>query len=280
MATVRPFRGLRYASGIPLADIIAPPYDVIDSAAQNRYYERHPHNIIQLEYGKVYPGDNDRENRYTRAAADYRNWREKGVLRLDDTPAFYLYEQEFTNQGVRKLRTGFIGAFRLEDYTSGQILPHEQTLSKPKIDRLELMRACQANFSSVFGLYRDENNVTGNALARARGNRVPDAVCTDEDGEIHRLWVITDPAVQKTVSEYMASQPVFIADGHHRYETALRFHQEQAAKGNPYCNHVLMTLVNASDPGLVVLPTHRLVSNIPADRFKRFAGRVGRKFPG
>jgi len=278
MATVRPFRGLRYAPDIPLADVIAPPYDVIDSAAQNRYYERCPHNVIRLEYGKTFVDDGESNNRYTRAASDFQNWRQTGVLQLEGAPAFYLYEQEFSVQGVRYVRTGFIGAVKLEEYASGQILPHEQTLAKPKVARRDLMRACRANFSPVFGLFHDEENVIGKALDGIRGKRPPDAACVDEAGEAHRLWVITDSPTCESVSKFMSLRPISIADGHHRYETALRFEQEQAARGDHGCGYVLMTLVNADDSGMVVLPTHRLVSNVPPAKIAGLMDSLNKDF--
>lgn len=268
MATIVPFRGLRYNPEIVenLAAVVTPPYDVIDALAQDRYYEKHPYNIIRLEYAKTFQEDDDNNNRYTRSADDFKAWLEKKVLAPEIDPALYLYEQEFTVDGERKIRSGYICAVRLEPYEKGIVLPHEQTLPKHKADRLDLMRACRANFSPIFGLYSDPGAaVTGTLREAAKGN--PDAEFTDEKGEMHRLWVVRDAQAINRVQQLMADNRIFIADGHHRYETALNYKAErekssQIPTGEEAYNFVMMTLVNLYDPGLVVLPTHRLVKNI------------------
>ncbi|SHJ38779.1 Uncharacterized conserved protein, DUF1015 family [Desulfofundulus thermosubterraneus DSM 16057] len=283
MAEIKPFRGLRYASGVgPLADLVTPPYDVIDAKAQDDYYRRHPYNIIRLEYGKVYPGDDESNNRYTRAAADFTAWREKGVLVPEESPALYLYEQEFSAGGKRLVRSGMICAVKLEPYEKGVVLPHEETLPKHKEDRLALMRACRANFSPIFGLYADEEMTVDNLL-RPRAGRSPDLDFTDENGHAHRLWVITDPAVIEQVRQAMAGSRIFIADGHHRYETALAYSRERRQEeGNPAgpgpYDYVMMTLVNLYDPGLVVLPTHRLVRNVEGLDVEELLGKIQEHF--
>lgn len=261
-----PFKGLRYAPAAgPLADLITPPYDVIDAAAQEMYYRRHPYNIIRLEYGKIYPEDTAENNRYTRAAACYAAWRREGVLVQEERPALYRYEQEFTFSGRRLVRGGFICAVKLAPYEEGVVLPHEETLPKHKADRLLLMRACRANFSPVFGLYVDpERRVE--ACWKEAGDLPPDVAFTGEDGQAHRLWVVTDPQVIRTVQEILAPASVYIADGHHRYETALAYREERRQEeGNPEgerpYDYVMMALVNLYDPGLVCLPTHRLVKS-------------------
>ncbi|MCS5696262.1 DUF1015 domain-containing protein [Desulfofundulus thermocisternus] len=267
MAQIKPFRGLRYAPGVgPLADLVTPPYDVIDAKAQDGYYRRHPYNIIRLEYGKVYPGDNENNNRYTRAAADFNAWLEKGVLVPDKSPSLYLYEQEFDVGGRRQVRSGMFCAVKLEPYEKGVILPHEETLPKHKADRLDLMRACRANFSPIFGLYADEE-MTVDGLLRRERDRQPELAFTDENGHDHRMWVISNPAIIEQVQQAMAGKRIYIADGHHRYETALAYSRERRREegdpegARPY-DYVMMTLVNLYDPGLVVLPTHRLVRNV------------------
>jgi len=286
MAEIKPFRGWRYSPGVgPLDRLVTPPYDVIDAAAQEEYYRRHPYNIIRLEYGKVYPEDTEENNRYTRAAAYFKAWREDKVLVPEDQPALYLYEQEFTIKGSRLTRTGLICRVKLEPYKKGIILPHEETLPRHKADRLALLRACEANFSPIFGLYMDPERQVEEVLRRAltydgqaslgvavdqacfKGIRRPDVEFTDEDGQVHRLWVIMDPWVLNQVEELLAPKRIFIADGHHRYETALAYQRERREQEGfstgerPY-DYVLMTLVNLYDPGLVILPTHRLVRNL------------------
>ena len=269
MAAITPFKGIRYSREkiADLAQVVTPPYDVIDREAQERYYQRNPYNIIRLEYGKVSNDDSPANNRYTRAAADFSRWLEERVLQPEAEPALYLYEQEFFAAGRKRVRTGYICAVKLEPYENGVVLPHEETLPKHKADRLELMKACRANFSPIFGLYADpESQVTG-ALRRAAGQRRPDVSLTDEKGEEHRLWVIRDSEALQSAQQAMEDKKIFIADGHHRYETALNYRAVRSAGGStgsePY-NYVMMTLVNLYDPGLVVLPTHRLIRNAGA----------------
>jgi len=257
LAVLIPIRGLRYnlqAVG-DLAAVVTPPYDVITPEAQARYYARHPYNIIRLEYGKTEPGDDETNNRYTRAASTFAAWREQGILIREEKPAFYLYEQEFQVRGKRLRRYGFFCAVRLERFEHGVIMPHEETLAAPKKDRLELLRACRANFSPIFGLYADREGSALAALLQAAGQ--PVAFFYDEQGHAHRLWVITDAAIIRAVQDRLADRRILIADGHHRYETALAYAEEKAGPG-PH-QYVMMVLVNIYDPGLVVLPTHRLV---------------------
>ncbi|MGQ9497072.1 MAG: DUF1015 domain-containing protein [Desulfotomaculales bacterium] len=260
MAVVVPVRGLRYNPEAveDLAAVVTPPYDVITPEAQAQYYARHPYNIIRLEYGKEEPGDDEMNNRYTRAAAAFAAWRERGVLIREKTPAFYLYEQEFQVRGKRMRRHGFFCAVRLERFERGVIMPHEETLAGPKKDRLELLRACRANFSPIFGLYADREGSVLAALLRAAGE--PAVSFYDELGHAHRLWVITDAGTVNAVRDRLADRRILIADGHHRYETALAYADEQAGPG-PH-RYVMMVLVNLYDPGLVILPTHRLVREI------------------
>lgn len=279
MAVIVPIRGIRYAvSKIgSLADVVTPPYDVIDSAAQARYYARHPYNIIRLELGQIFAQDDERNNRYTRAANYFFRWLEEGVLEREKEPALYLYEQEFYHHGQLKKRTSFFCGVKLEPYSSGNILPHEETLSKPKADRLQLMRACKANLSPVFGLYSDPEEKVNQTL-RAECSKPPAAEFIDEVGETHRLWVITDPAAQQAVIDFLAEKPIFIADGHHRYETALSYCQEMKAQGIEIYDHVLMALANIYDPGLVILPTHRVVKNLLQFDLEKFKKQLGQFF--
>lgn len=270
MATIVPIRGLRYnpAKAAQLKEVITPPYDVIDAAAQEGFYQRHPYNIIRLEYGKILQTDDATNNRYTRAARTLEEWLKEGVLLPETAPALYYYEQEFSLNDKRIVRSCCICGVQLEPYDKGIVLPHEETIAKHKADRLELMRACRANFSPVFSLYADQENVAGSALQQAAAGREPDIDFTDNNGETHRLWVIMDPAVIAKVQAAMADKRFFIADGHHRYETALNYKKEREANAccsnssqEPY-NYVMMTLVNLYDPGLVILPTHRLIKNV------------------
>jgi len=269
MATIAPIKGLRYAAKAgPMNRLVTPPYDVIDQDAQEKYYSRHPYNIIRLEYGKIYPADDEQNNRYTRAAADFKTWQQAGILVREPAPALYRYEQKFTHAGQLKTRRGLICGVKLEPYEKGVVLPHEETLPKHKADRLALMLACRANFSPIFGLFADQEKIVEQYLANA-GKRSPDVSFTDENGQQHDLWVITEPETIARVQQAMAGKRIYIADGHHRYETALHYRNERRVqekitneREQPY-DYVLMTLVNLYDPGLVILPTHRLVRNVP-----------------
>jgi len=256
MAGIIPLRGIRYnekKSG-NIKDLITPPYDVIDRDAQEGYYNRSPYNIIRLEYGKQSSADCETENRYTRAAEYFRRWQNDEVLQQEEEPAIYLYRQRFTVAGREMERTGIICGVKLEPYEKGVVLPHEETMPGHKADRLALMRACGANFSPIFGLYSDPERTIDRLLEQVIGDRTPDIDFVDEWKQGHRLWVVKEPGVLNQVRELMEPLRIFIADGHHRYETALNYARENAAAG-----HVMMTLVNLYDPGLIILPTHRLI---------------------
>ena len=260
MASIIPLRGVRYNPRIvpDLAQVVTPPYDVIDESAQNRYYERSPYNVIRLEYGKTGPADDAGNNRYTRAGETFSNWLDSQVLVQDRQQCLYLYEQQFTLRGRTYGRRGFFCGVRVEPYETGVILPHEETLPKHKKDRLELMRLCRANFSPIFGLYPEKEMVSSLIIAKVMQND-PDISFTDELGQAHRMWIVRDHTVINPIISIMEQKHIFIADGHHRYETALAYSQEIGGPG--LHNYALMVLVNLYDPGLLVLPTHRLVQN-------------------
>ncbi len=264
MATVSPFRGVRYnpVKVKDLALIVTPPYDVIDSNAQKKYYEKSPYNIIRLELGYQYPTDNEQDNRYLRAARDYHHWLQEGVLIQEKAPALYLYEQEFTLAHKPYRRTGIFARVKLEEYQTGTIRPHEETLAKPKADRLALMSACMTNFSPVFALYEEPARTLEECFDDIKQTIPPEIDIRDETGERHRLWVIKDPAFHRKATATLADKVLYIADGHHRYETALTFYHKVGEKV-PGAHSILMYLVNTGDPGLVILPTHRIVRNLP-----------------
>ncbi|MBM3954287.1 MAG: DUF1015 domain-containing protein [Planctomycetes bacterium] len=270
MPVVAPFRGLRYDPKHvgSLSLVIAPPYDVIDGALQTRLYEQHPANVIRLELNREEPGDGATTNKYSRAARFLRSWREQGVIMEEPAAALYVYHQQFTVEGQTHVRRGVMARIRLERFGSGSIHPHEETMSGPKQDRLLLTRACRTNLSQVFGLYPDPGGEVQALLDGAVAGQPP-LEAVDHLGVSGRMWPLTDEAVATRVAGLMAGRPVFIADGHHRYETACNYRDEVAAawaashSGAPLpdhhpANYVLMMLVGMSDPGLVVLPTHRL----------------------
>ncbi len=273
MADVRPVPGIRYAPGTDLAAVVTPPYDVISSEAQARYYERSPENIIRLELGRDEPRDDELDNRYTRAAAAFALWRLNGVLQ-QDAPALYLYEQRFNALGGERRRLSLLARVRVEPWEAGVVLPHERTLSKPKSDRLKLTRATAATLSPIMALYDDPRGALAKALARPL-KRPPDLVFADEADEEHRLWITRDTALIERVATFFRERQLYIADGHHRYETALAYREElrEARRELPLedaANFTLMALSAIEDPGLVVLPTHRIVRGVAQERLAEF----------
>lgn len=260
MADVRPFRALRYdpaVAGDP-SRLIAPPYDIIDAEEQRRLYAASPYNVVRLDYGEERPDDVPGRDRYARAAANLRRWRQEGILVWDERPRFYVYEQEFTYAGRRR-RRALLAAVRLEPWERGVILPHERTFPKPKEDRLRLMRSVRADLSPVFGLYRDRDALE--PLVEPSGPPLLEA--KTPDGQRHLLFAL-DHSREHDIVRAFAGRSIYIADGHHRYETALAYREEMRLaaaswSGDEPENFVLMALVAADDPGLVALPTHRLL---------------------
>ncbi len=265
MAKILPFRGLRYNKEkiANLASVVTPPYDIIDDTAQARYYAEHPSNIIRLELGLIFPQDSDENNRYTRARQYLDKWREDETLLPESTPSLYLYQQIFEHHGRKLVRSGLVCGLQVEDYSKGNILPHEETLSKPKADRFKLMQHTHSNFSSIFAVFIDEDNLIDQLMLDYAKNRTPDIDIIDEANETHRIWVIGDTALVKKIVDLMEDKKIYIADGHHRYETALDFSKSMKAAGHSGYDYCLATLVNLYDGGLVVFPTHRLAGNIP-----------------
>lgn len=269
MADIRAFRAFRYDLGRvgSLGDVIAPPYDVIDANLQQALYNKSPYNVIRLILNKETPADNDNDNRYTRAAQHLRDWQSEGVIKQDTARSLYVYHQEFEVEGKKFTRKGFMARVRLEPFGSGRIYPHEETMSGPKADRLKLFRSTGMNLSQIFGLFPDSEGLVQDQLDKAVGRALP-LEATDHLGVVSRMWPVTDQHVVSQVTGAMGPKPIFIADGHHRYETALRYLDERRAAGDvaddeAAPNFVLMMLVGMSDPGLLILPTHRLISGLP-----------------
>jgi uncharacterized protein (DUF1015 family) len=269
MADIRAFRAYRYDLGRvgTLSDVVAPPYDVIDAGLQQALYARSPYNVIRLILNKEEPSDSEANNRYTRAARCLHDWQQDDILVQDSARALYVYHQEFAVEGRRYIRRGFMARVRLERFGEGRIFPHEETMAGPKADRLKLMRATAMNLSQIFGLYPDAEGTVQAQLDAAVARSLP-LEAVDHLGVVSRLWPVTDQHVVSAVTGLMGPRPVFIADGHHRYETALRYLDERRAAGEVHdveapVNFVLMMLVSMSDPGLIILPTHRLVGGLP-----------------
>ena len=268
MAIIKPFRGYLYNKEkiANLELVVAPPYDVINAEQQACYYQKHPLNIIRLILGKQEHGDNETSNKYTRAAYFLATWQKNKTLVRVPKPAIFFYVQDFKlPSGESRRRKGFICLFKLEEFSSGVILPHERTLSKPKVDRLNLIMACRANFNPIFSLYSDPA-FTIERYSDAAGEKPPYLDVTDENGVCHKLWVVDDPEVIKEIKNALQDKKVLIADGHHRYETALNYQkimrqQYPGATGAEPFNYTLMYFTNMDDAGLVILPTHRLLKN-------------------
>ncbi len=283
MPEIQPFRGLRYDLGHvgSLSDVVCPPYDVIGPDLQTQLYKQHPANFIRLELNRDEPGDDEHNNRYTRAAQFLKNWRSEGVLFAEAQPALYVYNQTFTAEGRTVTRRGFMARCRLTRFGEGNIYPHEETMAGPKQDRLLLTRATKANLSQIFGLYPDPQNVAQDLLERAVAGVAP-LEATDHLGVVHRLWPVTDLQLIGQVESVLGPKAVFIADGHHRYETACNYRDELAAKGplrpDHPANYVLMMLIGMNDPGLLVLPTHRLFRGLPAMSADDLIQRLGDSF--
>ena len=279
MAKIQAFRGLRYDLGHvgSLSDVVAPPYDVIDEPLRAQLYEKHPANVIRLILNRDEPGDDEQSNRYSRAARFLKNWRAEGVLQRDPDPAIYVYHQLFEHGGQQRTRRGFMCRTRLERFGEGSIYPHEETHASAKADRLRLTRACKANLSQIFGLYPDDANEVQELLEAQIADLTP-LEATDHLGVVHRLWIVTDVHLISRLTALMDGKPIFIADGHHRYETACNYRDElaqhQALPATHSAHSVLMMCVGMSDPGMVVLPTHRLFRGVPAITSEQLVQRL------
>ncbi|MSP78770.1 MAG: DUF1015 domain-containing protein [Dehalococcoidia bacterium] len=262
MAVVSPFRGWRYSQQAApnLSQVIAPPYDVISPAQQDDLHRMSPHNVVQLEFGKPRPTDNDGDNVYTRAAALLRTWREQGVLAREDKPAFYLIEESFEAEGQRLRRLALFAAVTLEPFERGVILPHEETTSGPKADRMRLMEAVHANISPVMVLYEDPGDIR-QALDHQMKTVKPATGTFSTGGVRYKLWAITDTAVHAHLRVAFDRQQLFIADGHHRYETALAF-SRGAGKNDQGAKQIMMSLIDMKDPGLHVQSFHRVLRDL------------------
>lgn len=276
MADVQPLRGLRYTQAKieNLAQVITPPFDVISPEAQERYYERHPYNVIRLELGRHLPTDNTLDTVYTRAAATLSEWRRQGVLQQEADPGYYLYQQRFTYGAQAYRRTSLLARVRLEPWSSRVVLPHEHTRTKDKADRLNLLRACATNLSPIMCMYDDpQGRLRGLLGAYAEHAEVQ---IVDEVGEEHRLQSITDEEHIAQIQSFFAQRQLYIADGHHRYTTALNYRDEileQRKELHPMdgVNFVMMALIAVDDPGMLVLPTHRLLFDLSPNALNALA---------
>lgn len=260
MAEIKGYKGLRFncEKAGKIEELVCPPYDIISDQQREEYIKTNPHNIIRLELPK---GD----DKYNKAAEILNDWLEKGILVKEDKPAIYIYEEEFTAYGERKTIKGIICRVKLEEFSKGIILPHEFTLSKAKEDRLNLMKATNCNFSQIYSLYMDGGKNTLGKIDSLSMSE-PDIQLQDNDNVTHRMWIIKDEKAIADICNDFADRKLYIADGHHRYETALNYRnylrEQGLAKEGDACDYQMMMLVDMEHPGLVVFPTHRLVRNL------------------
>ena len=259
MAQIKPLRGITYnLSKVDLADVTTPPYDIINTQAQTGYYDKSPHNMIRLDLGRKYDGDSDTENRYTRAAALYDDWRNENILVQAPEKTIYVYRQTYELDKTY-VQTGIICLVKLEEFGQS-ILPHEKTLAAPRKDRYQLLEACHANFSPIYALYADESRTVAEILSRAK-LKPPSLQMTDEPGTIHEIFPITETSEISAIENVLATKRLFIADGHHRYETSLNFCKNSQKSGQvpESYQYMMMYLVDMATEAMTILPTHRVL---------------------
>jgi uncharacterized protein (DUF1015 family) len=282
MAEIQPFRGVLYnTQRVKPDEVLTQPYDKITPEMRERYLKLSPYNLVRIELGKEEPGDSETRNKYTRARDLYQAWLRDGILRRSAKPALYYLEQDFDAPGSsgKRTRKALIARVRLHRWEEGVVLPHEHTLSKPKADRIALLRACGSQQGQIFMLYPRPQ---GPSLSAPKGT--PALTATDDYGVVNRLWEISEPAAVRAIQEALRPLKFYIADGHHRYETALAFRDERrtssADKPDPDApsEFVMATLVDMSDPGLVILPTHRTVANLVGFDGERFRDQLLKNF--
>ena len=277
MAEIIPFRALHYdPRTVPdLGAVVTQPYDKISPEMQARYYDLSPYNLVRIIRGRTLPDDGPTSNVYVRAARDFQAWIQNGGLVSEHEPAIYPYYQEYEvpgQRGVRKERRGFIALLRLEDYSARVVHRHEETLSGPKADRMELLKATRAHYGQIFMLYSDPTGAIENLLAAPAAEQPWEQV-TDEYGTRHTAWRTTDPKIIAAVAGAMRDKRLVIADGHHRYETALAYRNYCRERGHKddRAEYVMMTFVRMETDGLTILPTHRLVHSLASFDWAKFA---------
>ncbi len=284
MAEIRPFRGVRYnlEQVRDLSAVICPPYDVISPQLQDELYRRNESNFVRIEYNRELPQDNAEDNRYTRSAGTIKRWLEQGVLKADDPPAIYLHDHHFSIRGKRCRRRNIIACVRLEEWDKMVIRPHESVLSWAKSDRLSMLWACRANTSPILAMYEDPAQRLG-ALLAAQSKGKPAITVEEGSGEKHEVWAVTQADVIREMQNGLARQSFYIADGHHRYDSALTYRREMVSRSDrfsgeePY-NFVMMSLVDFADPGLIILPPHRLVRGISKATLHGLEAQLGSFF--
>lgn len=276
MAEVIPFNGILYNTAkVKSGDVVAPPYDIITPELRDVLYKKSLYNIVRIDAGLEQPGDDGGENKYVRAARSMKTWMEEGILQRSAKPCFYAYEMDYPSEGERKKLHGFFGLVRLRELGEG-VYPHEETHSKPKVDRLNLMSACEANTSPIFSLYHSEKKGASRVVEKAVKEN-PYMEAEDGDGAIHRLWVIEGEEETAAIARDLSDKAIYIADGHHRYETALEYRNIMNEKSAPVTgsepyNYVLMFLANIADRSITILPAHRIIKCTQRNALDRLSG--------
>ena len=285
MADFRPFRGWRYNPDVvgDLASVLCPPFDIIAPELQESLSRLSPYNAVHLEGGEMPTWDTLDDSSYPQAAALFKDWLRQGVLQREPEPCFYLLRQGFQFQGQARARLGLFGCMRLEEYERWLVLPHEYTKEPAIQARLSLMEACSANFSPIMGLYRDSPGLLSQVFNQVMNGKPTLRIEYDREQDF-TLWRVTDSGMQEQIDKSFAGRAVYLADGHHRYEAALRFRQEclrrekEAAQPTAAYNFVMMGLIEFDDPGLVVLPYHRVLGNLPASTLTKLKERLHQLF--
>jgi uncharacterized protein (DUF1015 family) len=280
MAELRPFKGVRYnlKKFADLAKVICPPYDIISPELQDRLYQNSEYNFVRIEFNKETVQDNDSDNRYSRAAELMSQWLKQGVLVPDRAPAFYLHEHEFTIGKKACRRQDLIAAVKLEEWDSRVVRPHENIIPRAKSDRMSMLQACQANTSAVLAMYEDPRKVIFNSLASSKQVKpLISFVDPWEDG--HKVWAVTQPDLISSIRQEMTGHPLYIADGHHRYDSALTYQHQRKVQsglitGEEGFNFVMISLIDFADPGLIILPTHRLIRGLNGPAITNFKSRL------
>jgi len=286
MAEIKPFNAVIYNEKKTgdLTAVMAPPYDVISPDFLEKLLDRHPNNVVRLILGQAKDDDSPGSDKYTRSASMLNKWLADGLLIRDETPAIYYYIQRYTQlDGSASARKGFIALSRIDDFGEGKIHAHERTLSGPKVDRLQLISACKANFSCIFTLYSDAELTVNKLLMGVIEGKTPDIDVFDDEGVENIIYKITDPSVIDTVTAVMTDKALFIADGHHRYETSINYRNMMRAKNpnaagdQPY-DYVMMYFSNMDDEGMTVWPTHRVIHNLPGFNADEFIEKLRKNF--
>ena len=283
MAEIAPFKGIRYDESVvgDLSKVVSPPYDIISPEDRVYYHQLHPNNFVRLILGEEFESDNSSENRFTRAKGYLDKWLDDGALKQDQEPAIYVYQQQFERDGEQKSIYGFICAVKIHEYADGVILPHENTLAKPKSALAETIRQAQANLDCVYGLYADEESVLDEVMSHCAVQE-PTEDTRDKDGVRHTVWAVNDPAEIAKVVEFIKDKPIAIADGHHRYETALAYRNEMREKCCCGCelasDYALMTIANVHQKDMTIFPTHRVVNNLSESVIDAMEDNLGEYF--